>query len=236
MKFLLSTLLVVTVLFDGVYPSKIFVAEQSCDLKTLFDCRQDAVNIVINEGSILLSEGTLRQYCQSLKDSFECVEDYYEECNAPELPRFRNLTSGIQSVLKDICDEESSLREGYSQHVSCYKKTEDYHTCHDTAEETLVERFGEHYRIDQPLANHEDYNMYDCLLAILFKDCLLTNVEERCGKEARTILEEIVNRAGFPIRNKLCPEDRLKVWMDTVLYGFESAVDYYDDEEEEEEE
>ncbi|KFM79644.1 hypothetical protein X975_18554, partial [Stegodyphus mimosarum] len=145
------------------------------------------------------TDDELSKTCGHLQDAMECVNHFTVRCfDKSKQEIYRQLTSGAQKLLADLCTEGSDFRKQYLVHASCYKNlTEEYRKCADSF---LLQQ--EHAkRIEMPA---KERLRKSCCLFDGYRECTKVAVREKCNEEAANLGEHIVTQAGGPLVELHC--------------------------------
>ncbi|XP_035224121.1 uncharacterized protein LOC118196767 [Stegodyphus dumicola] len=156
----------------------------------------------------LPNEDELRRICPGMLETFECIRKRALACRrgTPEEAarrqddledaRSAQLFLNIESLVKDLCDEDTSLHKSYIRTHHCTSEyfSEPKMQCRREAEAAyaayrdLTENLPEGNDI-------EETGKGECLVQAYAFACIAHDLQTACGEEARAVLGEIIQRS-----------------------------------------
>ncbi|XP_071040366.1 uncharacterized protein [Parasteatoda tepidariorum] len=189
-----------SVLFELFFLASSVISAPNCNEKDLMSCMEELKVFTNNQDlAFAQTEEELSQTCHHLQEAMQCVNSFTSRCfDSGQIDLYRQMTKGAQSLLTDLCTEDSKFRKEYLIHASCYRNlSADYRRCADS------------YLLQQEAAKKDNLSVQDrlrrsCCLFDGYRECTRIAVEQKCNVEAARLGEQIITKAGGPMVQTHC--------------------------------
>ncbi|GBN69511.1 hypothetical protein AVEN_220074-1 [Araneus ventricosus] len=173
-------------------------SDDHCEDRVLAD-ELMAVKFLPNNEQLGILCPKVLTYLECEKDFFECpgrsLEELASSSDKTEATRAKAMLGGM-SLVRDLCDEDSSFHHDYLGSVDCFRGfiEEALRTCRQDAVAPIEKFFDELYHSEEDISE-EAYAEIHCLSDALELSCIIDNLGDSCGtvaqRTAMTALERV---------------------------------------------
>ena len=164
-------------------------------------CAATLVVFTQNPSGLAVNDNDLNKQCGYLREADNCLKTFMQRCTTPiqrQLIAF--MGEGSSDLLDDYCKPGTELRKAYLKHATCLNSAQKNHqkSCIKDLQvslEALTSISDDDWQKRIPLG---------CCAYRRFEDCIGSQVEKKCGKEALDFIQLVLQRAFSRLPDMLC--------------------------------
>jgi len=162
-----------------------------------------ATLVVLNQSpsGLAVTENDLNKQCTYLKEADNCLKNFIRRCTTPiQRQMVSFMGEGSDELLEDYCKPGSDLRKAYLKHATCLNTAQKSHqkSCIKDLQvslEVLTSINSENWQKRIPIG---------CCSFKRFENCIGSQVEKKCGKEALEFINLVLKRAFSRMPDMVC--------------------------------
>lgn len=149
-----------------------------CVIDDLRCCANEFFPLVTAESGFNIEEESLNKSCYVLSPTFQCLNDFEEQCMEVLHEEEKLRIGDLQSYLTDLCSPGSKISDGIEDNRQCIMATSDkLKSCASKKD----------FQSGNPWSKHCcDYKM--------LKACAEDTIKENCGDEVRVLVRDMVKK------------------------------------------
>lgn len=174
---------------------------QSCHMRELDLCAATLVVFTQSPSGLAVTDADLNKQCGYLREADNCLKNFVKRCTTPlQRQMVAFMGEGSMDLLDDYCKPGTELRKAYLKHATCLNTAQKSHqkTCIrdlQTSLETLTSINADNWQKRMPVG---------CCTYKRFEQCLGSQVEKKCGKEAMNFIKLVLKRAFSRMPDMVC--------------------------------
>ncbi|XP_013781228.1 uncharacterized protein LOC106465549 [Limulus polyphemus] len=171
------------------------VYSQSCHMRELDVC---AASLLVNqEDNIAQTEAELDTQCATIRDVQHCIQNYTQNCmTAVQRELMGFFSEGSERLLEDYCTSGTDVRKRYLENSACLSEAnkETRHCLTDLRNGLEVIGTSEFdKRVPTACCSYQRY-----------MECVEKTVEDKCGADSVTFLQELLRTAVSRLPDIVC--------------------------------
>lgn len=173
---------------------------QSCHMRELDLCAATLIVFTQSPAGLAVNDHDLNRQCGYLKEADNCIKNYTRRCATPVQRQMVSfMGEGPMDLLEEYCKPGTEIRKAYLKHATCLNGAQKSHqkVCIkdlQIAFESLTST-GDNLQKRLPLG---------CCTFKRFENCIGSQVEKKCGKEALNFINLVLKRAFSRMPDMLC--------------------------------
>ncbi|CAL1270113.1 unnamed protein product [Larinioides sclopetarius] len=157
----------------------------------------------------------LENLCPKVLTFLECEKEYFE-CQGQSLEELAsssdktvasnaNAMLGGISLVRDLCDEDSSFHHGYTESVECFRGyiANAGRMCHQDVARPLDDFFDVLYPSEDDITEGA-FSEIRCLRETLELACVIDNLSDACGSVAQETAMTVLRKMKPALKQKIC--------------------------------
>lgn len=164
-------------------------------------CAATLVVFTQSPSGLAVTDHDLNKQCVNLREADTCMKNFIKRCTTPlqrQMVTFMGEGSG--DLLEDYCKPGTELRKAYLKHATCLNSAQKSHqkACIKDLQasfETLTSFGADDWEKRLPVG---------CCTYRRFEQCIGSQVEKKCGKEALTFINLVLRRAFSRMPEMIC--------------------------------
>lgn len=184
-----------------VYNSSLIQA-QSCHLRELDLCAATLVVFTQSPAGLAVSDQDLNKQCGYLREADNCLKNFINRCTTPlQRQMVMFMGEGSTDLLDDYCKPGTELRKAYLKHATCLNSAQKSHqkACIKDLQSAFETLTGPN--TDGDLQGKIPIG---CCTYRRFEQCIGSQVEKKCGKEALNFINLVLKRAFSRMPEMIC--------------------------------
>lgn len=167
-------------------------------------CAATLVIFTQNPSGLAVTDHDLTKQCGYLREADTCMRNFMKRCTTPLQQQMMSfMGEGSMELLDEYCKPGTELRKAYLKHATCLNSAQKSHqkACIKDLQvslETLTASFN------STTENWGKRVSTGCCTYRRFEQCLGSQVEKKCGKEALNFINLVLKRAFSRMPDMLC--------------------------------
>lgn len=164
-------------------------------------CAATLVVFTQSPAGLAVTDSDLNKQCGYLKEADNCLKNFISRCTTPlQRQMVTFMGEGSNDLLEDYCKPGTELRKAYLKHATCLNSAQRSHqkVCIkdlQTSLEVLTSIDTDNWQKRIPIG---------CCAYRRFENCIGSQVEKKCGKEALDFINLVLKRAFSRMPDMVC--------------------------------
>lgn len=174
---------------------------QSCHLRELDLCAATLVVFTQSPSGLAVSDQDLNKQCGYLREADTCLKNFINRCTTPlQRSMVSFMGEGSNDLLDDYCKPGTELRKAYLKHATCLNSAQKSH------QKACIKDLQASFELltSADASTLEKRLPIGCCTYRRFEQCIGSQVEKKCGKEAVNFVNMVLKRAFSRMPEMVC--------------------------------